>query len=204
MKVVISSGHGKYVRGASGYIDEVDEARRVVSKVAEYITSSGNGVVTFHDDVSKTQDENLKRIVDYHNSQNRDLDVSVHFNAYQTTSKPMGTECWYVTQQSIADDVADYVAGASGLVGVALTRRFAAEPECEVVVVSRRPPHDLRGARRSVRDRWLRVGHRRFAVPSASPSMADGSKPPAGWPVPEPSAGHSRPGDRILRPAESD
>ena len=30
-RIVISSGHGKYVRGASGIIDEVDEARRVSS-----------------------------------------------------------------------------------------------------------------------------------------------------------------------------
>jgi hypothetical protein len=29
-KICISSGHGKYIRGASGYLDEVDEARRVV------------------------------------------------------------------------------------------------------------------------------------------------------------------------------
>ena len=28
--IIISSGHGKYIRGASGYLDEVDEARRVV------------------------------------------------------------------------------------------------------------------------------------------------------------------------------
>ena len=32
----ISSGHGKYIRGASGYLDEVDEARLTLSKdVAE-------------------------------------------------------------------------------------------------------------------------------------------------------------------------
>ena len=34
-RVVISSGHGKYVRGASGVLDEVDEARRVVEHVAD-------------------------------------------------------------------------------------------------------------------------------------------------------------------------
>ncbi|HWE98444.1 MAG TPA: NAD-dependent epimerase/dehydratase family protein [Caulobacteraceae bacterium] len=39
------------------------------------------------------------------------------------------------------------IAGASGLVGVAATKHFAAEPECDVVVVSRRRPHDLYGAR---------------------------------------------------------
>jgi N-acetylmuramoyl-L-alanine amidase len=33
-KIVISSGHGKLVRGASGILDEVNEARRVVEATA--------------------------------------------------------------------------------------------------------------------------------------------------------------------------
>ena len=33
--VIISSGHGNIVRGASAYLDEVNEARRVVDLVAE-------------------------------------------------------------------------------------------------------------------------------------------------------------------------
>ena len=65
MDVVISSGHGKYVRGASGYIDEVDEARKVVEMVAQHLRKLGVGVTTFHDDVSTTQDDNLARIVDF-------------------------------------------------------------------------------------------------------------------------------------------
>ena len=40
MRVVISSGHGKHIRGASGYIDEVDEARKVVETVADYLRES--------------------------------------------------------------------------------------------------------------------------------------------------------------------
>ena len=106
MKLVISSGHGKLVRGASGYIDEVDEARKVVETVADILRDVDVEVLTFHDDVSTSQNENLNRIVNYHNSQNRELDVSVHFNAYQTTSGPMGTECLYVTQQTLAGVVA--------------------------------------------------------------------------------------------------
>ena len=31
-RIVIASGHGNHVRGASGIIDEVDEARRVVER----------------------------------------------------------------------------------------------------------------------------------------------------------------------------
>ena len=62
-------------------------------------------VTTYHDDVSTSQNENLKRIVDFHNSQTRDLDVCVHFNAYVETSKPMGTECLYITQPDLAGQV---------------------------------------------------------------------------------------------------
>lgn len=116
MKIVLSSGHGKLVRGASGYLDEVDEARKVVARVAEILTKSGVDVITFNDDVSHSQDENLNRIVDFHNSKKRDLDISVHFNAYQTTGKPMGTECLYVTQDALAQKVASKVAAAGGLI----------------------------------------------------------------------------------------
>ena len=68
MHVVISSGHGKYVRGASGYIDEVDEARRVVDETATLMRELDIEVTTYHDDVSKSQSENLDRICDFHNS----------------------------------------------------------------------------------------------------------------------------------------
>src|SRR4029077_2795058 len=117
MKVVISSGHGKYVRGASGYIDEVDQARRVVNDVAAKLNSSGIETVSYHDDVSKTQSENLKRIVDFHNSKTRDWDISVHFNAYETTSKPMGCEVLYVSQTGfeLADEMVDNICTSSGL-----------------------------------------------------------------------------------------
>lgn len=115
MRTVISSGHGKYIRGASGYLDEVDEARRVVARLGQILNANGVPTQTFNDDVSTTQNENLNRIVNYHNSQTRDLDVSVHFNAYDTTSKPMGTECLYVTQGSLADRMASSVADAGHL-----------------------------------------------------------------------------------------
>lgn len=116
MKIVISSGHGKYIRGASGYIDEVDEARLVVERVADVLRDMGDEVTTYHDDVSDDQTENLNRIVDFHNSKTRDLDVSVHFNAYETTSKPMGSEVLFVTQEDLANTVVDKICSASGLI----------------------------------------------------------------------------------------
>jgi N-acetylmuramoyl-L-alanine amidase len=49
MKVVISSGHGKHIRGASGFIDEVDEARKVVETTADYLREAGIEVTTYHE-----------------------------------------------------------------------------------------------------------------------------------------------------------
>ena len=116
--ICISSGHGKYIRGAAGYLDEVDEARRVTEKVATYLRSAGVTVKTFHDDTSHDQGTNLNTIVNWHNKQSRDLDVSVHFNAYQTTSKPMGSEVLYVSSagSEVADEVVDAICDASGLI----------------------------------------------------------------------------------------
>ena len=89
-KVVISSGHGKYIRGAAGPLpwglDEVNEARRVVEQVATNLRSFGVETITYHDDVSHSQSENLTRIVDFHNAQTRDMDISIHFNAYEVTT----------------------------------------------------------------------------------------------------------------------
>jgi hypothetical protein len=108
--ICISSGHGKYVRGASGIIDEHDEAVLVVERLYKELRNRDVKVETFEDTVSQTQNENLNRIVDWHNSHQRDLDVSIHFNAYEQVSKPMGTEVLYVTQQSLAAEVSAAIA----------------------------------------------------------------------------------------------
>jgi len=109
-RIVISSGHGKYVPGAIGILDEHAEAVRVVDVLADMLAERGVAVTTFEDTVSRSQNENLNRIVDFHNSQARDLDVSVHFNAYVETDKPMGTECLYVTQSGLAREIANAIA----------------------------------------------------------------------------------------------
>ena len=113
MKIIaMSSGHGKYIRGAEGYLDEVDEARLVVEAVAGYLRAAGVGVETFHDNTSHDQSTNLNTICNWHNNRTRELDISVHFNAYQTTSKPMGCEVLYVTQDDLAADVSAAIAEA--------------------------------------------------------------------------------------------
>jgi N-acetylmuramoyl-L-alanine amidase/Putative peptidoglycan binding domain len=120
MKIVISSGHGKYIRGASGspvppQLDEVDEARKVVEQVATVLRSMGADVTTYHDDVSHSQSENLDCIVDFHNAQGpHDLDVSVHFNA---TPGAHGCEVLYASSggEKYARKIVDAICAASGL-----------------------------------------------------------------------------------------
>src|SRR5262252_6776496 len=99
MKVVISSGHGTKVRGASGYVDEVDEAIKITGALADALRAVGVEVITYTDTTSTSVSENLERLVDFHNAQTRELDMSIHLNAYSSTTKPMGCEVCYLTQQ---------------------------------------------------------------------------------------------------------
>jgi hypothetical protein len=115
--IAISSGHGLHVRGASSdMLDEVDEARRTVDALVEELKTRGVEVVSFHDDVSASQNENLDRIVGWHNDQTRELDISVHFNAYEQCDKPMGTEVLYVTQAQLADQMSAVISDAGGFI----------------------------------------------------------------------------------------
>jgi hypothetical protein len=97
-------------------MDEVEEARAVVPEVAKHLRAHGHEVVEFNDDTSRSQDENLKTIVDFHNSQSRDLDISVHFNAYVPTTGARGCEVLYVTQEEVAAKVSAAIAEAGGLI----------------------------------------------------------------------------------------
>jgi N-acetylmuramoyl-L-alanine amidase len=115
--ICISSGHGKKIRGAAGspippQLDEVNEARRVTEAVADELRALGAEVLTFHDDTSNDQSTNLHTITNWHNSHDRDLDISVHFNAFDHTAH--GVEVLFVTQDELAADVSKAIADAGG------------------------------------------------------------------------------------------
>jgi len=115
--VVISSGHGLYVRGASSpMLDEVDEARIVVDALASELIRRGVEVVTFHDDTSRDQSTNLSTITRAHNAEERELDISVHFNAYEQVDHGMGVEVLYYSDGALAAELSSAIADASGLI----------------------------------------------------------------------------------------
>lgn len=114
--ICLSSGHGLHVRGASGVLDEVNESRRVVNRVAELLRAAGVTVHVFHDDASRNVSANLNAIVAFHNGRTRDRDVSCHFNAFSPTDNPRGTEVLHRTQQTLASEVSAAMARAGGFV----------------------------------------------------------------------------------------
>ena len=98
MRICISSGHSTKCQGAVGILNEVEEATAVVDEVTVYLKDMGYAVEKYHDTMSKTQNENLNRIVEWQNAQgNRDYDVSVHFNASET-HEGQGVEVWYYNE----------------------------------------------------------------------------------------------------------
>jgi hypothetical protein len=114
--IVLSSGHGLHIRGASSqYGDEVDEARKVVNQVAENLRAKGIETHVVHDNVSHTQNENLEFLVAAHNSYERDFDCSIHFNAFELCTTGMGTECCYLSAKELASEIAGGISLVSGL-----------------------------------------------------------------------------------------
>jgi len=122
MRIIISSGHGLHIRGASGLIDEVDEARRVTDRVTAILKTAGVGITSFHENTARSQADNINSIVRFHNSLQRDLDVSIHFNSTASgkiEDRAIGVEVLHREgnphTRVLAGQVARAISDASGL-----------------------------------------------------------------------------------------
>jgi N-acetylmuramoyl-L-alanine amidase len=124
-RIAVSSGHGQFVAGASGVdgIQEVPEARRVVTKVVQNLRdlSPNTQIFEIHDNVSRTQAANLTWLVNEHNrvaNNATSLNVSIHFNhaGGGLLDRAIGTEVLFVTQNALAARVSKAIADVSGLI----------------------------------------------------------------------------------------
>lgn len=106
MRINVHGGHSLKCRGASGYLDEVNEDRKVKNRVIELLRANGHTVYDCTDDNSTSQNANLKAIVNKCNSHYVDLDVSIHLNAGGGT----GTEVYVYSNSSKAKDEATRIA----------------------------------------------------------------------------------------------
>ena len=86
----IHAGHNFKVQGASGIFSETEEDRKVKDAVISKLRQLGHTVYDTTDNDGATQSQNLKNIVANCNSHSVDLDISIHFNAYN--GQAHGTE----------------------------------------------------------------------------------------------------------------
>lgn len=106
MRINVHGGHSLKCRGASGYLDEVNEDRKVKNRVIELLRANGHTVYDCTDDNGSSQKANLRAIVNKCNSHSVDLDVSIHLNAGGGT----GTEVYIYNSKSKAKDEATRIA----------------------------------------------------------------------------------------------
>lgn len=114
-KYNVHAGHNSIVPGASKYLNEVTENRKVKNKVIQLLKAAGHTVYDCTDDSGKTVGANLANIVAKCNKHTVDLDISIHLNAGGGT----GTEVFYYTGSATgktkAAAVSQKVAAALGI-----------------------------------------------------------------------------------------
>ncbi|MEX3621849.1 N-acetylmuramoyl-L-alanine amidase [Viridibacillus arvi] len=112
--VVISGGHYGPYTGASDIVDEVTEAWKISKQVAKLLRAKGITVHEFYDTVSKNQNDNLNRIVAFHNSKKRDLDLSFHLNSTVRKAEGIGCETLYYDAVALAKKITDAICVTTG------------------------------------------------------------------------------------------
>lgn len=114
-KYNVHGGHNSIVPGASKYLNEVTEDRKVKNKVIQLLKAAGHTVYDCTDDSGKTVGANLANIVAKCNKHTVDLDISIHLNAGGGT----GAEVFYYTGSAAgktkAAAVSQKVAAALGI-----------------------------------------------------------------------------------------
>ena len=96
----VHAGHNAKAPGASGRFSEVVEDRKVKDLVISKLRRLGHTVYDCTDDSGATPNQNLANIVAKCNSHRVDLDISIHFNAFNNSAH--GTEVFQYSTRTNA------------------------------------------------------------------------------------------------------
>ncbi len=104
MKFGIDIGHNcpPHDIGASGIAHEDTLVKDVGSRLSAKLAAAGHTVVNCTPPSSTSVGNSLQKRVDKANSNNVDVFVSIHFNAFKSTDKPMGSEVFAISNVSKA------------------------------------------------------------------------------------------------------
>lgn len=121
--VTVHAGHnkqGKIACGASDYIDESKEARIICRKVVKLLKKHGIKAYNCTVNNGTSQGDVLKKICRKCNSKNRQLDISIHFNASAHSvadGKTKGVEVWCIKNGGMRGAVAKAVCSRIAKIG---------------------------------------------------------------------------------------
>ena len=114
MKFNVHGGHNSHVTGASKYLNELNEDRKVKNEVIRLLKAQGHTVYDCTDDSGTTQNANLSNIVKKCNAHSVDLDVSIHLNAGGGT----GVEAYIYPGSSSKDEATRICSKVSSALGI--------------------------------------------------------------------------------------
>lgn len=115
--IAISPGHWKIGTGASGFVDEVREARLVVERVCELFVLNEVKFKCIMDNQSNNKEQNLTYLVKEHQKYPVAQHVSVHFNAVAgIREEGIGTEVLYASSamKGLATQMSNAISAAAG------------------------------------------------------------------------------------------
>lgn len=114
MKFNVHGGHNSHVTGASKYLNELTEDRKVKDEVIRLLKAQGHTVYDCTDDSGTTQNANLSNIVKKCNAHSVDLDISIHLNAGGGT----GVEAYIYPNSSAKDEATRICSKVSSALGI--------------------------------------------------------------------------------------
>lgn len=114
-EIELHVGHFGNGTGARGLVDEVTEATKITKRVYDILRANNVPVTYYKDTVSKSQAENINRLIAHHNADYNGIIVSIHLNASAgTQANGIGCEVCYTTQKALATKLSADIAKAGG------------------------------------------------------------------------------------------
>lgn len=104
-RFALAGGHSKKAPGASGYINEYTEDRKVNTQLVSEMKKRGHSVKNCSNEASTVNSE-LASEVNSANKFKADIFCATHFNAFKKTTGKRGVEVWYYTGDAVGKKIA--------------------------------------------------------------------------------------------------